>query len=211
MNSNRIVFFLLFFFTGLVILSAQEEGLYGSEAPEDKAFIRVINTSGNSISNLAIGALIFKGLSPEELTAYRPLSPGIYIIRTGGQQTDLTCSANEYYTIQLSSSGPKIFSDVRQEDYLRSQLVLYNLSELQTVSLKTRDGNTTVINSVGAGASSQITVNPIDAELSLFSKGEKVSDMKMVDLESGQSYSIFILGKADKNVILIKQAEVKID
>ena len=191
-----------------VPLSAQEEGLYGSKAPEDASFVRILNSSASSLPPVPVGAVRFAELGPLEVTPYRVLSPGVLIIRARDGQTDIAAGAGNYYTVVVSDTGPRVVQDRRHDDPLRAQLILYNLTGISPVDLKTADGSTEVITGVSSGESASIAVNPVRTRLVLFSGENNIADVGTVDLESGQSYGIFAVERSGGPEVLVEQAEV---
>lgn len=190
-------------------ISAQDEGLYSSKAPEDKAFIRVINTSDGSADTLPVGAVMFRGISPGEVTPYRPLSPGIAIVRMGEREAELIAKKKSFYTIILTSGSLFIIDDKRHEDSVDAQLVLYNLTEMEQISLRTADGSTEIIPHVDKNSAASVNVNPVDVGMAVFSGKEKVADLGKKSLESGQSYSVFLVKGTEEPEHLFLKAEIQ--
>lgn len=204
-------YFLIFFSISLLGFSVfpQENGLYGSKAPEDKAFVRVFNNTGTKIPEISVGTLLFKNISTDEISVYRPISPGIYLLKYQNGETELIPQTGQFFTIIISNDSLTLLQDERHDDNVDSQLVLYNVSETSSISLKTSDKATTVISVVEPYNSRVVTVNPVDVNLAVFSEEEKISNVGSINLQSGQSYSIFVLQKDDDVFHLIKQAEIQ--
>jgi alginate O-acetyltransferase complex protein AlgF len=200
---------LIFTVIGLLPVSPQEQGLYSSKAPEDKAFIRIINTGDETVDTLPVGAVMFRGISTGEVSPYRPLSPGISIIRTGDREAELIAKKKSFYTIVLTPESLFIINDKRHEDSVDAQLVLYNLTDREQISLRTSDGSTDIIPEAGLNQSASVNVNPVDAAMTVFSGKGKIADLGEKSLESGQSYSIFLLEGADGSAHLFVKAEIQ--
>lgn len=191
-----------------VPLSAQEGGLYGSKAPEDASFVRILNSDTSTLPPVPVGAVRFTRLDPLEVTPYRVLSPGILIIRARDGEVDIAAGAGEYYTVIVSDDGPRVFQDRRHDDPLRAQLILYNLTGISPVTLKTADGRTDVIAGVQSGESASIAVNPVKTRLALFTGEEELEKVGSIDMDAGQSYGIFVIDRSDALEVLVEKAEV---
>jgi alginate O-acetyltransferase complex protein AlgF len=205
---TRILIGLVGFFLALTPLSAQEGGLYGSKAPEDAAFVRILNSGSTSLPRVPVGAIRFERLESGEVSPYRVLSPGVLIIRARDGQADIAAGAGAYYTVVVSDSGPQVFQDRRHDDPLRAQIILYNLADSSSITLKTADGGTEVIPGVPPGESASIAVNAINADLVLFSEDEKYADIGTMELEAGQSYGIFSIEHSENPEVVVERAEV---
>ena len=205
---TRVWIGLFAMFLSAASLSGQQEGLYGSKAPEDAAFVRILNSGTSSLPPVPVGATRFERLSPGDVSPYRVLSPGVLIVRAREGEVDIAAGPGEYYTVVVSDAGPSVFRDRRHDDPLRAQLILYNLTEVSPVALKTADGGTEVIPEISTGESASVAVNPVKARLALFSGGDRLADVGAIDMDSGQSYGIFTMERSGGPEVLVEQAEV---
>ncbi|MFP4561840.1 MAG: alginate O-acetyltransferase AlgF [Spirochaetia bacterium] len=205
---TRVLIGLFGVFLAAAPLAAQDEGLYGSKAPEDAAFVRIINSGTDTLPRLPVGAVRFARLAPLEVSPYKVLTPGVLIIKARDGQVDIAAGAREYYTVAVSDAGPKVFQDRRHDDPLKAQLILYNLTDISPINLKTADGGSEVISGVQAGESASIAVNPVRTGLSLFEGEKELETAGSVDMEAGQSYGIFAVDHSGELKIFVEQAEV---
>ncbi len=209
MSNLHRCFLLFFVFIGVFTLSAQDEGLYSSKAPEDKAFVRIINIGDDTADTLPIGAVMFRGIEPGKVTPYRPISPGINIVRLGGREAELIAKKKSFYTVVLAPDSLFIINDTRHEDSVDSQLVLYNFTEIEQIALRTSDGGTEIIPEAVKNEAASVNVNPVDVSMAVYSGQEKIADLGEKSLESGQSYSIFLIKGADEAELLFIKAEIQ--
>jgi alginate O-acetyltransferase complex protein AlgF len=79
---------------------------------------------------------------------------------------------------------------------------VFNLVDGSTVSLKTADGSQGVIENVAANSSGHREVNPVKANLALYSGATKVADAKPMTLERGKTFSLFVTGSATQPVLI---------
>ncbi len=205
---TRVLIGLFGVFLATAPLAAQNEGLYGSKAPEDAAFVRIINSGTDILPPVPVGAVRFARLAPLDVSPYRVLSPGVLIIRARDGQVDIAAGAGKYYTVAVSAAGPEVFQDRRHDDPLRAQLILYNLTGISPIDLKTADGGTEVITEVPSGKSASTAVNPVRTRLAVFSNTGKMGTVGSIDMEAGQSYGIFAVDRSGELKILVEQAEV---
>lgn len=200
---------LLFF--GLRGLEAQD-GLYGAAAPRDAAFVRVMHVAdADPLTDLWVGARRFSLVEPHSVTAYRPAGTGIFQIMVGGKSDELIARAGEYYTVLYSDQGLSVLHDTAHTRPDRSQLVLYNVSGLRPLELRTADGETPVITGVEPGRSGVTAVNPIRIEFALYHQGAMVALVGDPGLERGQSYSIVLVESGDTIRTIVQRAEIELE
>lgn len=188
---------------------AQERGLYGAAAPEDAAFVRYVNVSTRGATGFPVGATSFGALGPGSAGPYRPVSPGIYLLGRGARQQELIAAVGAYYTIALDADAITILEDKRHEDAARAQIIFYNLTPDATLSLRTADGRTQVIDPRDPGTAGSVVVNPIRVELAVYdtASGEAVARLEPLALESGQSYGVFAFDEAPE--VRVERARIE--
>jgi hypothetical protein len=196
----------------LVILAAglgtraAADSLYGAEAPKDAAFVRLFRATEN-IEPLELGS---KRFDPPVggVTPYRPVLPDIYLLPSGGQETELIPRVGHYYTLVAVEQRILVFEDVEHTDPARAQLVLYNLLPAQRVELKTADGKTPVIAGVGPGEAARANVNAIPVKLGVFGSEEPLAAPEDPGLKRGASYSAFVFESGSGPRVVWAKAEL---
>jgi alginate O-acetyltransferase complex protein AlgF len=185
---------------------AVADTLYGTQAPKDAAFVRLFRATDGG-GSLELGAGRF---DPPRggVTPYRPVPPDIYLLRTGGRETELIPKVGRYYTLALTPEGIRIFEDVEHTDPARAQMVLYNLLPLDRVDLKTAEGRTTVIAGVGPGEAGRMNVNAVPVKLGVFVAAGPLAMVGDPGLKRGASYSVFVFESGPAPEIVCAKAEL---
>ncbi len=78
-------------------------------------------------------------------------------------------------------------------------MIVYNLIDGTTLSLKTPDGRG-VVEDVKANAFGTREVNAVKVSLALFDGQKKVADVRPMNLERGRAFSLFVAGSRDQPV-----------
>ena len=180
--------------------------LYGTQAPKDAAFVRVLRAAGGGEA-VELGA---KRFDPAlgEVTPYRPVVPDIYLLSAGGQETELIAKAKHYYTVALTPQGFQLFEDVEHTDPARAQLVLYNLLAQGRVELKASEGNVSVIPAVAASTAGRVNVNAVPVQFAVYLDSKPLATLGDTSLRRGASYSVFVYRRGSAPQVLWAKAEL---
>jgi alginate O-acetyltransferase complex protein AlgF len=204
---NRILIAVTLCLLGVSLCArAPADSLYGAEAPKDAAFVRFFRAAGGG-GPVELGAKRFDP-AVGEVTPYRPVLPDIYLLRSGGQETEIIPKVGHYYTLVVAAEGIRIFEDVEHTDPARAQLVLYNLLPSERVELKTADGRTSVIAGVGPGEAGRVNVNAIPVKLGVFGSAGPLGMLGDPGLQRGASYSAFVFETGSSPRIVWAKAEL---
>ena len=196
-----------------------QEGLYGAAAPADAAFVRVVNAQTEPLTELWIGATRFAALAARAASPYRPVNPGIHQVFVGSRSEELIPRRGVYYTVLVTTNTLAIVEDTAHTRPDRAQIVLYNVSGVDSLSLRTADADATVIPDVSTGSSGTAQVNAVPVELALFRGGERLEILGDLGLTRGQSYSIFVSAAGDSGSagtagaigVMIEQARLSLE
>lgn len=187
------------------LASAQE--LYAPAPPPDAAFVRVVHADealgevSPEVGDAAFDPLAFGLVSP-----YQVVTQGESELSAGELSESFEIEAGRFYTAVLTGEGAILLEDPTPENSARALLVLYNLSELPVVELRTADGDTEVIAGVESGSLGSIDVNPIAAAFGAFDGATDgaidgatdgatpVASFDEVQLGRGEVYSAFVFG-----------------
>lgn len=176
------------------VVFAQDPGLYGAEADESSALVRVLNaTSQETLEGVRIGPTRLEAI--ELFSPYRAMRTGIYIAAAAGGTVDVVAEGGVYSTVVVTDSGMTVHRDPRHDDPARAQLILYAAAIDESVSLVTGDGAVTVIPGVDGGESAEVAVNAVSVELAVVTEEEIVGVLESVSLERGQSYGVAVLSE----------------
>ncbi len=180
-------FILVFLF---IFGSVSAQFLYDPEPPANSAFVRIVNGL-DSAQKVALGGLIFDSIQALSVTPYRVLPQGKQIFTLMGKKTELNFMAQKFYTIVAREGNPVVLEDTTSSK-TKALISLYNLSQLEVVSLKTDDNKVTVIADVKpSGVKSQF-VNAIKIGFLVAQNSKKLTGFPAVQLERGMSYSVFV-------------------
>lgn len=171
---------------------AAQDGLYAPSVPEDAALVRVVNLQSSSPSpRIDTGPVRFPPVSAGEITPYRPVPPGVYII--GGRAAGITFSPKPatFVTIAVLPDGTlELIEDTPHRDPARAQLVLVNRGDTPA-TLLSRDPAATIIADVPDGNEGVRAVNALAIELAVEAGGDVVFSQPLT-LARGESYTVFV-------------------
>jgi hypothetical protein len=178
----------------LPVAIAAQEGLYAPAVPEDAALVRLVNLQSSSPSpRIDAGPVRFTPIPAGEITPYRPVPPGVYLI--GGRAGGIPFSPKPatFVTIAVLPGGTlELIEDTPHRDPARAQLVLVNRADAPA-SLLSRDPVATILADIPGGGQGVRAVNALTIELAV-AVGETVVFNRPVSLERGESYTAFVTG-----------------
>jgi len=187
---------------GLVTLSfATHAGLYPPAAPPGSAFVRVFNATPQPKVAAQVGDKSIADTASMQASSYIFLAPGHYAMTLGGQRRELQLQASRCYTAALQAQGIELFEQECFNSQLKSLVSMFNLVD-GTLSLKTADGGTTVIDGVMPRTGGHREVNPLKASLAVYRGDTKLADARPVSLERGKAVSLFVTGSAQAPVLV---------
>ncbi len=187
-------------------------GLYGDAAPDDAAFVRVVNAGGEeTVGPVWIGAAEYTGLEPLSVSAYRPVAPEIHQVMLGDHTAELIARAGDYYTVVYHPDGLAVLEDTEHTRPDRAQIIVYNFSQHEELELRTAEGETTVVPAVPESEARDVAVNPVPIELALFAEGEPVEQIGDLGLARGQSYAVFAVYLDGELQSFTAQAELEVE
>lgn len=212
MNRTLVLVLMLLILVSAVHMAGAQTGLYSAAAPEDAALVRVLHAAVDRPAlEMDVGASSFGPIAYAQVTPYRPVSEDIYLLRAAGIEQTFLPRAGSYYTIVFSGQTFQILLDPKHTDPARAQIFLYNLSALSEVTLMDSEGRLEVIAAVPPGSAGQVSVNPVRIEFALFSRGEPIHQLGELGLRRGESYSVFVVGRAAAPTVFTTQAEVDVE
>jgi len=177
-------------------------GLYPPAAPPGSAFIRVFNGTTQPKVSAQIGDKNVGDTPSLEASSYVFLPPGSYKAKIGNASADVPLQGSKCYTAALEQSGVHLFEQDCFNSQLKALVSVYNLVDGSTVSLKTADGSQAVVDEVASNKSGHREVNPVKANLALYSGATKLADAKPMTLERGKTFSLFVTGSASQPVLI---------
>lgn len=178
---------------------AGDEGVYGPAAPADSAFIRVFNATAQPDLEARIGDKVMSDIGAYRASDFVFLPPGKYTLTAGGASQSVTLRRGRYYTAALEGQALQLLENDRFSNRLKSLVIVFNLVDGSTLSLKTPDGRP-VVENVAANTSGQREVNAVKVSLALYDGGKRLADVKPMNLERGRAFSLFVAGSKDSPV-----------
>lgn len=193
-----------------------QDGLYGPTNSDD-AFVRVVHAvPGSSLLPVDLGATSYGRVGYGDVTPYRPVFPGMFVLRAEGREFSFTPRSGSYYTLVYGSGGFLLIEDEIHTDPARTQLVLYNLREsgrlnLGAFSPSAPENRTPVVSGVQPGRAGRQVINPVAAGFVVTGSGDDIATFDSLPLSRGASVSVMVMGPAEAVEVLVAEASVSFD
>jgi alginate O-acetyltransferase complex protein AlgF len=196
---------LSFCLMAVIPAQAGDNGLYASAPPAGSAFVRFVSAEGGRLKGNVRGK-DFPALSAGQVGAYAPVSPGKADIALGQVSVNYDLKPGHLYIAALSRGKLAILEEPANDNKLKTQIVLLNLSSHKNVSLKTTDGSVSVIDSVESGKLGVRPVNAIKTGFSIYAGGTKISSLAEKSLERGAGYTVVVYDSSNGPAVSFGQA-----
>jgi len=178
---------------------ADDEGVYGPAAPPGSAFIRVFNDSAAPDFEAKIADKVLNEIPAYGASDFVFLPPGKYTLNAGRVSQSVTLKPARFYTAVVDDHSLRLLDNDKYANHLKAQLIVYNMIEGTTMSLKMPDGRP-VIENVAANAFGVREVNAVKVNFALYNGPTKVADVRPESLERGHVFSLFVTGNKDQPV-----------
>ncbi|MEM6428808.1 MAG: alginate O-acetyltransferase AlgF [Deinococcota bacterium] len=180
---------------------AQDEALYPDPPPANAAFVRFVDAGAvsNEPSEVTLADIVYS-LEPLSVTPYRPIIQGEASWQALGSVGSLNVIAQGFYTVVLTNSengvSALLIEDILHDNRARTLLMLYNLTDLPELSLKTADAAVDIVVAVMPNTVSGIQVNPIAVDIGVFEGASTtpIAVFESLTLAQGAVYSTFVVG-----------------
>ncbi|NWE40437.1 alginate O-acetyltransferase AlgF [Pseudomonas yamanorum] len=170
-----------------------DAALYGPVAPKGSSFVRVYNASNQEVS-ATVGSTNLSEVAPLASSDFSFMPGGDYSAKVGSQTLPVKLAADHYYTLVSSGSGqPQLIEEPPFKNKQKSLVRVQNLSD-KSLTLKTADGKTDVVQAVAAKGRGEREINPVKVSLALYEGDKKVGDVKPVALERGEAAVLYVTG-----------------
>lgn len=179
--------------------AADEAALYDL-APENSAFVRIINNaSDNSIKiTIAEKSLSAKGYC--QVSDYQYVAAGEYAVNIEDMNWSGQLNANKTYTFILNNNHINVIENDVFNNPKKGQFAAYNLTDKETLSVKTQDGKKTVFPEVANEKHVSREVNPIKIGLAVYDADNKLVEAGTARFQRGKSNNLFVCG-SEKNYL----------
>lgn len=179
--------------------AAGDEGVYGPAAPPDAAFVRVFNATAQAELEARVGDKVMSEIPAFGASEFVFLPAGNYTLTAGTVRQPVALKRGKYYTAALQGAGLRLIENDRHANRLKALVIVYNLVDGATLSLRTPDGRG-VVENVAANGFGTREVNAVKVSLALFDGSKKVADVRPMNLERGRAFSLFVAGSRDQPV-----------
>lgn len=196
MNVNRMSAFALSIVLAATALSAQDDSLYPDPSSPTAAFLRIHAQSPVSLS------IAGKDQSVGEagMTAYAEVEAGDVRVGKGDSETTYQIDANTHYTVLADEEGMPLITDGVTDSPAQADLLLYNLSDMESFDLFAVEADTVALSDVApAGHKSVGLQAPLTLTFTLRQNGETLGMLEPIELRRGTATTIVVSdgGKID--------------
>ncbi|NCC20845.1 MAG: DUF4397 domain-containing protein [Alphaproteobacteria bacterium] len=171
-----------------------DAGLYDPVAPEGSAFVRYANATPMDGSEKAVAnGKTYDYLDYQEISPYFVVPGGTATLQIGEAKQSFDVEAGNFYTVVLhDGTRLSLHQDETSDNRAKAQVNLYNYSPAESASLKTSDGNITIIENVEQGGNAAREINPVKVAIAVFDQDSQLKDIGSVALERSESYTAFV-------------------
>lgn len=186
---------------GLVAVDSHA-GLYPPAAPAGSAYVRVFNATPQPKLPATIGEHAIPDTASLDASSYVFLAPGQYPAKLGASEQSLKLDAARCYTTALASDGIHVFDQACFNSQVKAMLSVYNLIGGSTLTVKTADGSSSVLDGVAANTAAHREVNAVKVSLAIYDGANKLADAKPMNLERGRAFSLFVTGSREQPLLI---------
>lgn len=193
-----------------------QDGLYGPSDSDD-AFVRVVHAvPGSSLVPVDLGATSYGRVGYGDVTPYRPVFPGMFVLRAEGREFSFSPRSGSYYTLVYGTEGFLLIEDEIHTDPARTQLVLYNLWETGSLTLgafppSAPENRTPVVSGVRPGRAGREVINPVPAGFAVIGPEDVIATLDALPLSRGASVSVLVMGSGEAIEVVVAEASVAFD
>ena len=181
-------------------VGADDEGIYGPNAPPQSAFLRLFNATPQPLVGVSLGNEQIGDIGAYKASEFVYVPPGPYTLSANGVRQTFKLASNHYYTAVLRDGQLSLLDNERYRNKMKSLVILYNLVDGGALSLRTGDGRAAVVDGVAPNAFGTREVNAVKTTLALYSGNERVAAVPPVTLERGRAFSLFVAGTRQQPV-----------
>lgn len=175
---------------------AGDAALYGPSAPPGSAFVRVFNTSDQADLIAKVGGETIDEVPAWGASEFVFVPAGSHAISIGSASTTASLKADRYYTAVADKGAVRLLDVERYSNRLKALLIVYNLTDSKSLSLRTADGKTPIVAGVATGSLGSREVNAAKVTLAVYDGETAVGTPPAVNLQRGKAASLFVVGDA---------------
>ena len=182
-------------FTASAYAENEDEGLYDALPPEGSVFVRFIHAQAGTegeldpyVNGRQRDGVKFTGVKP-----YGVVPPGNIKLALGDVVSkEFEAEPSKFYTVVFQNNELSIHEDPQIQDDLKAQMLVYNLTSRDNITLKTADGKVAVVGPLKAGEIADREINPIKVSFAVYAGDEVFAELSDWPLERKESYIIAV-------------------
>ncbi len=186
---------------------ADDAGLYDPVAPEGSAFIRVLKLFEAEELGVTLNGKTFEPLAPYSISSYFIFDDGDLHAMTekNAPEESFRIKAGAFYTLKINKDSTFILlEDPVNDNRAKAQILFYNGSDRDNLSLKTANGRISIIKDINPDTVGARQINPVKLDMGVYnSADEQLRTLAPVSLERGLSYSVVFFG-IDQDILWIQ-------
>ncbi|MCB9982172.1 MAG: alginate O-acetyltransferase AlgF [Rhodospirillales bacterium] len=188
----------------LQAFAGDDEGLYAPPAPDGSTFFRFVQADGNADAVIPqAGGKSYDALAFEGVSAYFVMPEGTLNFTMNEATSSEELKADHYYSVILSAGALHILEDQKIENIQKSLIGLYNLTDQDTLSLKTADKGIAIIEDVASSQNGAREINALKIDLEVVNADDSVKKaLEPLVLERTQAFSVFAFQNAAGEITL---------
>lgn len=181
-------------------VSAADEAALYELAPADSAYVRLINNASDKSIRTEIQEKVLLSDAYCKASAYEFVEAGDYAITVDDKNWSGQLKPNNTYTFVLNHDAIHVIEDAVFKNPKKGQFATYNLTDKETISVKTKDGKKSVFPKVSGNTHEAREVNPIKIGLAVYDAGNKLLEAGTARFQRGKSNNLFVCG-SEKNYL----------
>lgn len=175
-----------------------DEGLYAPKAPENAAFIRILNVSDAEVTAKA-GSKDYGTVAPLTASSYYFFTKDSAEITAAGKAATQSLDAGQYYTA-IIGDDLKIIEDTANTNPAKATLAFYNHSDA-VITVKAKENTAAIFNDVAAGDNAARAINPVKVDLTLNISGND-TPMPIADIIMERENHYAVVYNGDKAFVV---------
>ena len=169
---------------------AQDGGLYPAPSAPDASYLRLIEPG--------LDSAVIDGhdvtVSDKGITPYVEISPGKISLTAGEGSVDVEAGANTHY----SYADGHLIKDMVKNSPAQADLLLYNLTDMETFDLYVVEADTAALSDVAPGGHAGVGLKaPLTLTFEIHKDGKTLAALDPVNLRRGTAVTIVMSGGAD--------------
>ncbi|WP_062264917.1 alginate O-acetyltransferase AlgF [Endozoicomonas arenosclerae] len=172
--------------------------VYDPVAAADSAFVRVYSDQPASMKDLLVGGKKPPFNKVSGLTPYILLKEGTHSVQGLPGLDEIELKAKRFYTLLEQGGGYIVKEDEAFNRKSKAMVRLYNVSDMENISLKTADGKVAILEEIAAGLEGSRTINAVNVSLAIYAGEQQVAKVGSIKFKRGEVTNIFFGGQSQR-------------